>query len=144
MKSLKLITGAFMLFAVATMNAQDEADNSEDKTISFGVKGGVNFSTAVSNEDDFDSPKSRTSFHVGGVVEMPITDMFSIQAEAVYSGQGYELRFAGPDGDTAEVQLDYINVPILAKFYLTLGLLQLQSRNFLHQDQDLQDLRHHH
>ena len=122
MKSLKFITaGMFMLFAAANLNAQDEADNSEDKAVSFGVKGGINFATAVSGSDIYDSPDPRTSFHVGGLVEIPVTDMFSVQAEALYSGQGYDLQIDGPDGDEAEVQLDYINVPVLAKFYLFKG-----------------------
>ncbi len=122
MKALKLITtGLFALFSgIAT--AQEEGDNTNDKAVSFGVKGGVNFATFVSGDDDFDSPDSRTSFHVGVLAEMPITDMFSVQAEALYSGQGFDLDFEGPDNDNAEVQLDYINVPVLAKFYLTKGL----------------------
>lgn len=122
MNSLKLITTGLLLACTSIVSAQDEADNTSDKSISFGVKGGVNFATAVNTDDNFETPESRTSFHVGVLAEMPITDMFSIQAEALYSGQGYDLHFEGPDDDNAEVQLDYINVPVLAKFYLIKGL----------------------
>ncbi len=120
MKSSSMLLGALLLGAV-TVSAQNEADNSTDKALSFGVKGGVNFATVTGN-DDFDSPDSRTSFHVGVVAEMPVSEMFSIQAEALYSGQGFQLDFDGPDGDKAEFQLDYINVPVLAKIYVTKGL----------------------
>ena len=120
MKTSSILLGALFLSAF-TASAQNEANNSMDKTLSFGIKGGVNFAT-VTGSDNFDSPDSRTSFHVGALAEMPITDMFSIQAEALYSGQGAKLDFRGPDGDKAEIQLDYINVPILAKLYVTKGL----------------------
>lgn len=109
-----------MLGAVAASNAQEDASNMDSMAISFGVKGGVNFATVTGN--DVDSPDSRTSFHVGVVAEFPLADIFSIQAEALYSGQGFDFDFEGPDGDKVELQLDYINVPVLAKVYVTKGL----------------------
>lgn len=119
MKLFKLLSaGALMLGTVAISNAQDNASNSQSMDISFGVKGGVNFATL---NGDIESPDSRTSFHVGVLAEFPIAEIFSIQAEALYSGQGAEFNFEGPDGDKAELQLDYINVPVLAKFYLFEG-----------------------
>ncbi|HEY0046102.1 MAG TPA: porin family protein [Flavobacterium sp.] len=123
MKSLKLITAAaIVLSAVSTANAQNEADNTTDRSISFGVKGGVNFATITG--DDFDSPDSRTSFHVGALVEFPLDPMFSIQAEALYSGQGFEYDVPAIAGENehVEYQLDYLNIPVLAKIYATRGL----------------------
>lgn len=125
MKLFKLFTAsALMLGTVAVSNAQDNnASNANSMDVSFGVKGGVNFATVTG--DDFDSPNSRTSFHVGLLAEFPLTDMFSIQAEALYSGQGFESNIdgglVGGDGNI-EYQLDYINVPILAKVYVVEGL----------------------
>lgn len=118
MKSLKIFSAAALLFGI-TASAQDDT-NTTSKAVSFGVKGGVNFATITG--DDFDSPDSRTSFHVGVLAEFPVTDMFSIQAEALYSGQGFEADVDGPDGDKVEYQLDYINVPVLAKIYVIPGL----------------------
>lgn len=121
MKLFKLFSAsALMLGAVAASNAQEDASNMDSMAISFGVKGGVNFATVTGN--DVDSPDSRTSFHVGVVAEFPLADIFSIQAEALYSGQGFDFDFEGPDGDKVELQLDYINVPVLAKVYVTKGL----------------------
>ena len=123
MKSLKLITAAaIVLSAVSTANAQNEADNTTDRTISFGVKGGVNFATITG--DDFDSPDARTSFHVGALVEFPLDPMFSIQAEGLYSGQGfeYDIPAVAGDGEHVEYQLSYLNIPVLAKIYATRGL----------------------
>ena len=119
MKSLKIFATAIVFTSALTASAQNEADNTADKAISFGVKGGVNFATVTG--EDIDSPDARTSFHVGALVEIPVTDMFSVQAEALYSGKGFDYDFEGPDGDKAEFQLDYIDIPVLAKIYVTKG-----------------------
>jgi Outer membrane protein beta-barrel domain len=122
MKLLKQITAGTMILAAMTAGAQ-EADNTVTRETSFGVKGGVNFATVTG--DDFDSPDSRTSFHVGVVGEFPLADILSLQVEALYSGQGFESDvdggIVGGDGKV-EYQLDYINVPVLAKIYATKGL----------------------
>lgn len=119
MKTIKL-TVAALLLSVITANAQ-KGDNTASKAISFGIKGGVNIASI--NGSDFDSPNSRTSFHLGALAEFPLTDMFSIQTEALYSGQGFQYDFPAADGNGhAEYQLDYINVPVLAKIYATKGL----------------------
>lgn len=121
MKLLKQITAGTMMLVAITANAQ-EADNTRSMSPSFGVKGGVNFATV--NGDGFDSPDSRTSFHVGALAEFPLAEMFSLQVEALYSGQGFETNIdggiLGGDGKV-EYQLDYINVPVLAKVYLFKG-----------------------
>lgn len=121
MKSLKFLGAAAILFVGTTAMAQDKVDNTADRSLSFGVKGGVNFATVTGGEN-FNTPDSRTSFHVGLVGEMPVADIFSLQLEALYSGQGFQTDIRGTDGDKAEWQLDYINVPVLAKFYIVKGL----------------------
>jgi hypothetical protein len=120
MKTLKFFTAGLIMMSFVTANAQNEADNTESKAISFGVKGGVNFASI--NGGDVDSPDMRTSFHVGGLAEFPLADIFSLQVEALYSGKGFSYEFEGSDGDDAEFQLDYIDVPVLAKIYATKGL----------------------
>ncbi|MFL9836353.1 porin family protein [Flavobacterium sp. ST-75] len=111
--------GILMIGAITTANAQ----SSDALTPSFGIKGGVNFASITG--DDFDSPDSRTSFHVGVLAEFPLTEMFSLQTEALYSGQGFESdldgEIFGGEGKV-EYQLDYINVPVLAKVYILDGL----------------------
>ena len=121
MKSFKLIAGTLMLVAAGAMNAQ-EASNAKDMSPSFGVKGGVNFATITSGNDEFNSPDARTSFHVGAVGEFPIAEIFSVQVEALYSGQGFEISDNnGINDQKVEYQLDYLNIPVLAKFYLFEG-----------------------
>ena len=123
MKTMKFITAGIAMFAaVATSNAQDnKVDNTAGKTISFGVKGGVNFANV--RGDDFDSPDTRTSFHVGALAEFPLTNMFSLQTEVLYSGEGFKTDIQTPLSDgKLEYQIDYISVPVLAKIYVTEGL----------------------
>lgn len=119
----RLQTMAIALLLASFGAAAQEADNKTSKEISFGVKGGVNFATITG--DDFDSPDARTSFHVGALIEFPLADIFSLQLEGMYSGQGFESDIdggiVGGDGKI-EYQLDYINVPVLLKLYATKGL----------------------
>ena len=117
MKLVKQITAGTMMLLAISANAQ-EADNTRSMSPSFGVKGGVNFATV--NGDGFDSPDSRTSFHVGALAEFPLAEMFSVQVEALYSGQGFEYTVPVLN-QKLEYQLDYINVPVLAKVYLFKG-----------------------
>ncbi|HET8808651.1 MAG TPA: porin family protein [Flavobacteriaceae bacterium] len=104
------------VFSVAFAQAQNPSD-----LIQFGAKGGVNFSTITG--DGFENPSSRTGFHAGFVIEMPVNDRFSIQPEILYSNKGFtsEGTIAGTDYE-AEYKMDYIDIPIMAKIYLLNGL----------------------
>lgn len=109
MKNLILATTVALLSAT-TIYAQ-----SDDTSPQFGVKGGVNLSNVTG--DDVNDSEQLTSFHLGVFMELPISERFSFQPEVLYSGQG----FAGLDNEV-EYQLDYIQVPLLAKVYLVKGL----------------------
>ncbi len=113
MKKTKLL---FVLIAVLgfTANAQN---------VKFGVKAGVNFATLSGDVEDVNS---RTTFHFGGVVEISISEKFSVQPELLYSSQGAKSEFTETfEGVTVsanqEIKLDYINVPIMAKYYVSDG-----------------------
>jgi len=80
--------------------------------ISFGVKGGVNFASLTG---DTSGLESRTAFHFGIVSEFTISEKFSIQPELLYSAQGTKA-------DDEELKLNYLNIPVLAKYYLAEGL----------------------
>lgn len=115
-----MLTVVLTVGAIVSSNAQ-----SDSKLVQIGAKGGVNFATVAG--DGFDSPDSRTSFNAGLVAEVPYSERFSLQAEVFYSGQGFEvedinLGDLNIDTNKVEYQLDYIQVPLLAKFYLIEGL----------------------
>ena len=103
MKRIFLVAIAVMTFGFA--NAQKTR---------FGIKGGLNI-TSYSGGDYWDS-NSLVGFQVGGFAEIKIIERLAIQPEILFSTQGASLDT--PFGDYDE-KLNYINVPVLAKFYIT-------------------------
>jgi len=107
-KSFLLI--AIALFGFTSMSAQEY--------VMFGAKGGVNFSTfSGDGVNAWNDDKGRTSFHLGLLAEIPLSERFSVQPEVLYSGQGYDIA-SRENANDIEYQLEYINVPVLAKVYL--------------------------
>ncbi|MDR1756960.1 MAG: PorT family protein [Culturomica sp.] len=97
---------------------------------SYGVKGGLNFSS-VSNMDKLlgDNTKMKPSFYLGAFAEYKVNDFFGISPELVYSRQGLaadvEMEYLGfeEEGDVkTKYRLNYLNVTVLAKFYVLEGL----------------------
>lgn len=84
----------------------------------FGVKGGVNVASVGGNSFGFGGLAARLSVHVGGVAEVPISETLSIQPELLYSSQGTKWTFI----EDESLKLDYINLPILGKYYVLDGL----------------------
>jgi len=112
MKKIILFT-ALAMFAFTTVSAQG---------INVGAKAGLNLASV--NGDDTDDVDGRTAFHVGGVVNIEISELFAVQPEIVYSAQGFtqnvDLGDLGSFESTA--RLDYINIPVLADITLIEGL----------------------
>ncbi|MBN9283154.1 MULTISPECIES: porin family protein [Flavobacterium] len=101
MKKVLLSAVALMAFGFAS-NAQE---------VKFGAKAGLNLSSIT----NLDGGKTRTSFHVGALAEIKVADKFAVQPEVLYSSQG-----AKGEGDVS-LKMDYINVPIMAKYYVADG-----------------------
>lgn len=114
MKKLLLFT-AIAVFAFSTAHSQE---------IRFGVKAGVNFANMSVKPDDGMSFDSRTSFHIGGLVEIPVTDKFSVQPELLYSSVGAKYKEDDPFFGDMELtyKLSYISIPVMAKYYVVDGL----------------------
>ena len=81
---------------------------------SMGFKGGFNFSTLVG--DNTNEVEGRTAFHVGLMVEVPITDRIFIQPELLYSSKGFKGDF---DGSNLDNRFNYLDFPLLFKYFLT-------------------------
>lgn len=74
--------------------------------IDLGIKAGLNFATL----SDASGLNNRTGF-VGGVfVGAKFNEKIGLQADLLYSQQGADFDFG-------EIDLDYINIPIVLKFY---------------------------
>ena len=99
MKKIILTVGA--IFACSFANAQDKED------MSFGIKGGLNISSVT----NLDGASSLTGFHIGGFAEFKVGDKFTVQPELLYSTQGAKY-------DGGKTNLDYINIPIMFKYYV--------------------------
>lgn len=126
MKLLKFIsTNVLLIAAITSVSAQETQETQTVDSFNkpgLGVKGGLNYATVTKGDFD-EGPDARTSFYVGAFYEIPIIDdSFSIQPEVIYSRQGFERNYSLLDQDyKAEYQLDYINVPVLAKLYIVKG-----------------------
>jgi hypothetical protein len=114
MKKLFFIT-AITIMSITATQAQE---------VRLGAKAGVNFSNLGGDVEDADA---RTGFHLGGLVEIPINERFSVQPEVLYSAQGAEFNESGnfggvPYNYSVTTKLDYIQIPVMAKVYLVEGL----------------------
>jgi len=112
----KIFLAVTTLFTIVISNAQE---------IKYGAKAGLNLSTLTGDVGSYDV-KSKAGFHVGGFVEFKITDKFSVQPELLYSTQGAKFEYFSSDefsstSDKRDVKLGYLNVPIMAKYFVLPG-----------------------
>jgi hypothetical protein len=85
--------------------------------VAIGLKGGLNLSKfdisqTVSNVDN------RTGYH-GGVFALVKIASFGIQPEVLFSRQGTNFTY---NTTNYKANFDYINVPVMLKLYLPLGI----------------------
>lgn len=110
----KLFLAAVMaVFTLSNVNAQE---------VKFGAKAGVNFASLKYKSKSAGvevKPDGLTSFHVGAVAELGLSDKFAIQPELVYSVQGATTKVLNKEVKT---QLSYLNLPIMAKYFVAEGI----------------------
>jgi hypothetical protein len=106
MKKLLVVFAAVAL--VSTANAQS--------TIKFGAKAGGNLSTF--SGDDIDDAKSKFGFHVGGIVNIPVSSMFSVNPEVLFSVEGAKQE---NDPDDINYNLGFLNIPVLLQYNNPVG-----------------------
>jgi hypothetical protein len=105
-----LLSGALLAATAGIAHAQSP---------SFGIKAGASLTNITGSYTtggaDF---KNKFGFHGGFVANLPISDIFSIQPELLYSMKGY--KYTGTDPYSAvtytfKQTLHYIDVPVLAR-----------------------------
>lgn len=96
-----IFTFALLAFGLNSISTQAQ-------TLHYGIKAGYN---AANIGGDVNDAKTLSAFHVGFLAEIELTDKFSIQPEVLYSAQGAKYNSG------RKSNIDYINVPILAKYY---------------------------
>lgn len=78
----------------------------------WGVKGGLNITGMTNSEEG----QSKTGFVVGAFADYRFTQKFALSVDALYSRQG--VSFGKTDDVRSKTRLNYLNVPILANYYI--------------------------
>lgn len=97
----KLIVVAIILFV---------GNSAFSQGIDLGIKAGANFA----NITDASGLSNKTGFQAGVFGGIKFTEKVGIQADILYSQQGAEF-------DLGKFELDYVNIPIVLKYYLVQG-----------------------
>jgi len=84
--------------------------------IDLGIKAGVNF-ISFSDAVGFDN---NTGFVVGVFSTLKFSDKIALQGDLLYSQQGAEVDFEDLDigNEVDKLDLNYINVPVVLKYYV--------------------------
>jgi hypothetical protein len=110
---LSLLSVITLLLASITTNAQQEY-------FEYGFKGGLNLSNI--SGDEVSNYDTRTSMNIGGYGLYKILPKLGIQAELLYSEQGFSERFNSEEVDIDEIKsltrMQYINLPVLVSYNL--------------------------
>ena len=75
--------------------------------VDLGIKGGATFANLTGVTDG----STKTGFVGGAFVTIKFSDKIAIQGDLLYSQQGVEL-------DVDKINLDYINFPLVLKYYI--------------------------
>ena len=116
----KLLLTVLVLFSFISVHSQD---------IRFGAKmglnlariGGDNYSTELYGIGNYGYGiiGTRTGFHIGAIAEIPLKDKLFLQPEILYSSEGSTWKWGLGESKT---KLDFIRLPVLAKYYFIEGL----------------------
>ncbi|MFC5044354.1 porin family protein [Aquimarina hainanensis] len=113
MKVVRKQVAALFYFIAMMMYAQEY-------TPRFGIKVGENFSFVTKKREE--QVAHRATLHFGVLLEVPLTEVLAFQPEIVYSPQGATIERITAEGMTSHrLQLDYLNVPLLFKYYVFKG-----------------------
>jgi hypothetical protein len=111
--SKKLIFASVLLSFMTFTSAQ-----AQEKTASYGFKGGLNFSNLYT--DTVDDNNVLTGFNAGLYAKFPITNNIAIQPEISYTTKGAELVYDNIIATgTAKFNVNYIEVPVLLVMNVT-------------------------
>ncbi|MEP5255800.1 MAG: porin family protein [Winogradskyella arenosi] len=98
-----------MLAILATLGFTQQI---KAQDITFGAKAGLNSASFTGGDAD----RNRLlGFHVGIISEIRLSESFSLQPELLYSTQGSEVQ------DVVKIKVDYLAIPVMAKYYLAEG-----------------------
>lgn len=91
-----------------------QAQNGTMAGVDFGLTAGVNIATLGGS--DVDDADNLTGFMGGVSLIFPVSEIFAIQPELLYSRKGAKGNF--DEGVAGEIKLAYIDIPVLARIPL--------------------------
>lgn len=93
--------------------------SSQAQQFNFGAAAGVNIANITGSDlitgEEFNDMDSRTSFHIGLVSEVLLGGNLFLAPELLYSAQG-------TNSEEIELKLNYLQIPIMGRYYFTEGL----------------------
>jgi hypothetical protein len=112
---MKKVILATILFLAVSINMQAQL-------VKLGIKGGINYANQSGtditvNSINYNSTDAITSYHIGLVAELKLTDGLAIQPELLYSTQGATYKADQVINDFSN-KIGYISIPVLAKISL--------------------------
>ncbi|WP_421877666.1 porin family protein [Marinoscillum sp.] len=108
-----LFTLSLTLFALVTYS---------QARLELGLKGGMNFSSIKADDVEDVNLESKTGYHAGIYGMIKIANI-GIQPEVLYSRKGATVKdFSGSAQEEWDNEFVYLDIPVIAKFYLPLGL----------------------
>lgn len=110
-----MLTAVMGIIAFGTTVAQE---------VSLGVKAGGNLSSL---SGDVEGMSFLPGFHAGGFAEIKLSEKFALQPELLFSMEGGKSSFKFQSSEVSmsseeKLKLGYINLPVMAKYYVTEGL----------------------
>lgn len=94
----KILVFASLVIFTFSVNAQ---------RTTFGLKGGLNLSTVKTNEDDFNEDRAMLpTFHIGPVMNIGVSNNFSVQPQLLLQGKGVAQAHGGHKDKFSFLSLD--------------------------------------
>lgn len=105
---------SFILLMASVVFAQNE--------IRFGLRTGMNKAKFAENVGSL-GYKNRTGLMFAALLDVPMGDLFSLHTEVQYSQKGYKIGNLNTNNGRANIEsrLNYLEIPILAKFTFNKG-----------------------
>lgn len=109
-----------IIFIAGVGIASALAQSYQKEPLTWGIKAGVNISDFYG--DDVGQTDVRGNFSGGILLNYRFSNYWALQPEVIFNIKGADLEpgLTGENGG-AEYELGYLNIPILAKFYIPAG-----------------------
>lgn len=106
-----------------------------------GIKAGANmYKLDIKDHPEEYDEEFKLDFHAGVFFKIPITSMFSLQPEIMYSGEGSQFSFEGLESKT---HLRYLAIPVMFQVNTSAGVhfetgpqlgILIQSKSIMEED----------